>query len=532
MAGLKEKNMVKKTALISVFDKTGIVEFAKEISQLGYEIISTGGTAKILTENKIPVTEISKVTGFPEILGGRVKTLQPQIFGGILARRANPSDQKQLKEYKIDPIDIVVVNLYPFEDTITKHGTADHKLTEEIIENIDIGGVSLLRGAGKNFQDVLIVCEPSDYTSVLEHIKSGKTDINLNRNLAAKAYRHTAYYDAMISSYLSLEKFPEKIGIGIKKLAELRYGENPHQKAALYRLPAVVPDLPNITEAKQVHGKELSYNNYLDLDAAWMLSQKFENPACIIVKHSNPCGAAEAKTILEAYKNAFVCDPVSAFGGIIAVNKEVDEQTATEIIKVFTECVIAPKYTESALKVLMARKDLRILVLPNAKNPYAEIREYRAICGGMLVQDKDTAIGLDNLKTATERQPTQEELESLKFAWKIAKDVKSNAIILVQGTQIVGVGAGQMSRIDSTKIAASKMNDIKETLSSLPASKQPLVLASDAFFPFRDVVDMAAKLGVTAIIQPGGSMRDDQSIVAANEHKLAMVFTGMRHFKH
>ena len=523
--------MAKKTALISVFDKTGVVEFAREIHNLGYEIISTGGTSKTLTENKIPVTEISKVTGFPEILGGRVKTLQPQIFGGILARRDNPSDQKQLAEHKLNPIDIVAVNLYPFEDTLSKHGAADHKLTEEIIENIDIGGVSLLRGAGKNYQDVLIICEPEDYSKALEHLKSGKKDLEFNRALAAKAYRHTAYYDAMISGYLSLEKFPEKIGIGMKKLAELRYGENPHQKASLYRTPAVTPGQPDITQAKQLHGKELSYNNYLDLDAAWMLSQKFENPVCIIVKHNNPCGSSEAKTLLEAYKNAFMCDPASAFGGIIAINTEVDEQTATEIIKVFTECVIAPKYTEGALKVLMTKKDIRLLQIPNAKNPYTPVRECRMISGGMLVQDKDTVVGLDDLKVATKRQPTAEEMESLKFAWKIAKDVKSNAIILVKGTQSVGVGAGQMSRIDSTKIARSKMSDI-QGLDAIPAGKKPLVLASDAFFPFRDVVDEAAKFGVTAIIQPGGSIRDDKSIVAADEHNIAMVFTGMRHFKH
>ncbi|OGS21771.1 MAG: bifunctional phosphoribosylaminoimidazolecarboxamide formyltransferase/IMP cyclohydrolase [Elusimicrobia bacterium RIFOXYA2_FULL_39_19] len=524
--------MAKKTALISVFDKTGVVEFAKELTGLGYEIISTGGTSKTLTENNISVTEISKVTGFPEILGGRVKTLQPQIFGGILARRNNPSDVKQIKDHKINTVDIVVVNLYPFEETILKHGTPDHLLTEEIIENIDIGGVSLLRAAGKNFQDVLIICEPGDYASVLEHIKSKKVDLKFNRSLAAKAFRQTAYYDAMISNYISLEKFPEKIGLGIKKSAELRYGENPHQKAAIYKLPVITPDLPNLTDAKQIHGKELSYNNYLDLDAAWMLVQKFEKPACVIIKHNNPCGACEAPTLVEAYKNALLCDPVSAFGGIIAVNKEVDEKTAVEIVKVFTECIIAPRYTEDALLILNAKKNLRILVQANAKNPSVVVKEFRAITGGMLVQDKDTLIGLDNLKTATKREPSKEEMESLKFAWKIAKDVKSNAIILVRGTQTVGVGAGQMSRIDSAKIAAIKMNDIKEPLSALPASKQPLVLASDAYFPYRDVVDEAAKMGVTAIIQPGGSMRDDQSITAANEHNIAMIFTGMRHFKH
>lgn len=515
------------TALLSVCDKTGIVEFAKELKSLGYDIISSGGTAKKLKENSIECKEISDVTGFPEMLDGRVKTLNPKIHGGILARRDIPKHMEELKKLGINTIDIVAVNLYPFEETAKKIAKpADKNISQDIIENIDIGGVTLIRAAAKNYKDVLIVCSPADYSVIIDNLKNKTVNNDLRLKLAGTAFRHTAYYDALISNYLSYEDFPSQQAIPLKKLASLRYGENPHQRAALYSFGNEENSCAAIS-AKQLHGKELSYNNYLDLEASWRLVHEFDNPACAIIKHNNPCGCAEGTDVKDAYLKALACDPVSAFGGILAFNMVVDKAVAEEIAKLFVECVIAPDYCQEALDILMAKKNIRILRQPNKyiKKPSTE---YRMMADGMLVQDRDEQL-LNETKTITKREPTKEEKESLEFAWKICKHVKSNAIILVRGKQTVGVGAGQMSRIDSLNIAIKKM---KEAKFEIDENKYPLVLASDAFFPFPDVVEGAAKENVTAIIQPGGSIRDNLSIDLANEKNIAMIFTSMRHFKH
>lgn len=518
-------------ALISVSDKTGIIEFARGLNSLGIPIISSGGTAKAIAAEKIPCREISSVTGFPEILDGRVKTLNPKIHGGILARRDTPGHLKELDQHQIAPIDIVVVNLYPFEDTIAKlpAGSAANGVPQDVIENIDIGGVALLRAAGKNFNDVLVVCDPSDYAPVLEALKNKAVTPQMRRDLAAKAFRHTAYYDALISGYLTQEKFPAECAIPLKKISGLRYGENPHQAAALYRQGAPV-QAPSVVSAKPLQGKELSYNNYLDLESAWRLVLEFDQPTCAIIKHNNPCGCAQAASLTDAYTRALACDTVSAFGGIIALNGTVDETLAGEIVKLFTECIIAPAYTDGAMKVFATKKNLRILVqpLPYKKEDFSGELEYRALTNGMLMQDKDNSL-LTGVTPAAKRSATDEEKASLLFAWKICKHVKSNAIILARGTQAMGIGAGQMSRIDSLKIAIEKMKEVQADHATL---SKPLVMASDAFFPFNDVVKAAAKIGVTAIIQPGGSMRDADSIQAADENNMAMLMTGMRHFRH
>lgn len=518
-----------KRALVSVSDKQGVVDFAAALTALGYEIISSGGTAKILSQNNIPCREVSDITGFPEILDGRVKTLQPKIHGGILARRDNPAHLAELKKHGIEPIDIVAVNLYPFEETIAKYASEENTdITDEIIENIDIGGVALIRAAAKNFNDVLIVTSPADYKPLTDRLKTGSVDAAFRRGLAASAFRHTAYYDALISGYFTREKFPETITLPLRKSASLRYGENPHQEAGLYENRAQI-GASGVVNATVVQGKELSYNNYLDLDAAWRLIQDFDEPACAIIKHNNPCGCACAQTLLAAYQRALACDPVSAFGGIVAVNREIGAAEATEITKLFTECVIAPSCTLEAKAVFQAKKNLRLLIQPVMQKPVpgAE-RETRAIAGGMLVQDKDNAL-LNESKTVTQRPPSMQEMESLTFAWILCKHVKSNAIVLVRGTQTVGIGAGQMSRIDSLKIATEKMKDVQH---GLDEKQVPLVLASDAFFPFSDVVTAAAQISVSAVIQPGGSIRDEESVKAANANDMAMVMTGMRHFKH
>jgi phosphoribosylaminoimidazolecarboxamide formyltransferase / IMP cyclohydrolase len=519
--------MAIKKALISVSDKKGVVEFAKELDSLGISIISSGGTAKTLKDNKVKAVEISDVTGFPEILDGRVKTLNPKIHGGILAMRSKKTHLDELKKHGIEPIDIVAVNLYPFEDTLAKAKT--NEVTDDIIENIDIGGVALLRAASKNFNDVLVVCDPADYPVIIEKLKANAVTPEFRRNLAAKAFRHTAYYDSLISGFFTTEDFPFELGLPVKLVESLRYGENPHQKASVYK-NGLDTTGAGIVNAKQLQGKELSYNNYLDLDSAWKLVWEFEHPACAIIKHNNPCGCAESKSIVVAHKNALACDPVSAYGGIVAFNREVDDETAAEVVKVFTECVIAPSYSDKAKELFAAKKNLRLLIQPlKPSNPKGLLHyEFRQISGGMLVQDRNDQL-LSETKPATKRVPKIEELDSLVFAMKVCKHVKSNAIILVRGTQTLGVGAGQMSRIDSLKIASEKMKSVDAK--SFDASL-PLVLASDAFFPFNDVVLASAKLGVQAIIQPGGSIRDEDSIKAADENKMAMVFTGIRHFKH
>jgi phosphoribosylaminoimidazolecarboxamide formyltransferase/IMP cyclohydrolase len=516
------------TALISVSDKTGIVEFSKELKNLGWDIISSGGTAKTLKESSIDCKEISEVTGFPEILDGRVKTLNPKIHGGILAIRNKNEHIKQLQKYDIGTIDMVVVNLYPFEETINKiPKPEDKKIAQDVIENIDIGGVALLRAAAKNYKDVMVICDSRDYSIIVDNLKSKSVNEDLKLNLAAKAFRHTAYYDALISNYLTYEKFPTHASIPLKKLSGLRYGENPHQEAALYS-NGTEANKPIVISAKQIHGKELSYNNYLDLESAWRLVHEFDTPACTIIKHNNPCGCAEGGYIKDAYLKVLSCDPISAFGGIIAFNKSVEEDTAEEISKLFVECVIAPGYSKNALDILTRKKNIRLLIQEIPYKGDKNIVEYRMMSYGMLAQDRDNLLSAE-IKSMTRRQPTKEENNTLNFAWKIAKHVKSNAIILARGRQTVGIGAGQMSRIDSLKIAVEKMKYVNHTLDE---KKFPLVLASDAFFPFPDVVEESAKVGVTAIIQPGGSIKDEDSVKAADDRNMAMVATGVRHFKH
>jgi phosphoribosylaminoimidazolecarboxamide formyltransferase/IMP cyclohydrolase len=516
------------TALISVSDKTGILEFVKDLKSFGWNIISSGGTAKTLKDNSIECKEISEITGFPEILNGRVKTLNPKIHGGILAIRSKEEHIKQLQKHEIDAIDMVVVNLYPFEETINKIPKPENKkISQDVIENIDIGGVALLRAAAKNYKDVMVVCDLNDYSVVIENFKNKSVNEELKLNLAAKAFRHTAYYDSLISTYLMYEKFPTQVAIPLKKLSGLRYGENPHQEAALYS-NGIEKNKPEVISAKQLHGKELSYNNYLDLESAWRLVHEFDAPACAIIKHNNPCGCAEGSSIKDAYLRALSCDPVSAFGGIIAFNKSVEEDTAEEISKLFVECVIAPGYSKKALDILSSKKYIGLLI---QETPYKEdknIIEYRMISYGMLAQDRDSLLSAE-IKSMTKRKPSKEENDALDFAWKIAKHVKSNAVVLARGRQTVAIGAGQMSRIDSLKIAVEKMKYVKHMVDE---KKFPLVLASDAFFPFPDVVEASAKAGVTAIIQPGGSIRDEDSVKSADERNMAMLSTGMRHFKH
>ncbi|MDR2399350.1 MAG: bifunctional phosphoribosylaminoimidazolecarboxamide formyltransferase/IMP cyclohydrolase [Endomicrobium sp.] len=516
------------TALISVSDKTGIVEFAKELKSLGWNIISSGGTTKILKDNSIECKEISEVTGFPEILDGRVKTLNHRIYGAILAMRSKEEHIKQLQKYEIGAIDMVVVNLYPFEETINKIPKPENKkIAQDVIENIDIGGVALLRAAAKNYKDVTVICDPINYSLVVDNLRNKSIDEELKLTLAAKAFRHTAYYDSLISIYLTYEKFPTQAAVPLKKLSGLRYGENPHQEAALYS-NGIEKNKSAVISAKQLHGKELSYNNYLDLESAWRLVHEFDSPACAIIKHNNPCGCAEGRDIKDAYLKALSCDPLSAFGGIIAFNNPVKEDTAHEINKLFVECVIAPQYSKEALNILTRKKNIRLLI---HEIPYKEdenIVEYRMMSYGMLAQDRDSSL-LSEIKLMTERKPSKEESDALDFAWKIAKHVKSNAIVLARGRQTVGIGAGHVSRIDSLKIAVERMKDVKHMLDE---KRFPLVLASDAFFPFPDVVEESSKSGVTAIIQPGGSIKDEDSIKAADERNIAMISTGMRHFKH
>ncbi|MDR2427083.1 MAG: bifunctional phosphoribosylaminoimidazolecarboxamide formyltransferase/IMP cyclohydrolase [Endomicrobium sp.] len=516
------------TALLSVYDKTGLTDFAKELRTLGWKIISSGGTAKMLTDNKIECAEISEITGFPEILDGRVKTLNPKIHGGILAVRDKKDHIEQLEKLGINKIDIVAVSLYPFEKMMNEiPKPEDKKIAQEIIENIDIGGVALLRAAAKNYRDVIVICGVEDYKTVIDSLKNNSVSEEFKLTLAAKAFRHTAYYDSLISNYLTYEKFPSHTSIPLNKLSSLRYGENPHQEAVLYG-NGNGQNKPIVISAKQLHGKELSYNNYLDLETAWRLVHEFSDPACAIIKHNNPCGCAEGTDLKDAYLKALSCDPVSAFGGIIAFNKAVGEDTACEIAKLFVECIIAPDYSQGALDIFMQKKNIRLL---RQAIPYEEEKntiEYRMMSYGMLVQDRDNRI-FSEMKEMSTRKPTKEENDALDFAWKVCKHVKSNAIILVRGRQTVGIGAGQMSRIDSLQIALKKM---KEAAIAINEKAYSLVLASDAFFPFPDVVETSAKAGVTAIIQPGGSIKDQESINAANVNGIAMVATGMRHFKH
>lgn len=553
--------MTVKRALLSVSDKTGLVEFARGLVALGVEIVSTGGTAKTLQEAGLPVTYVSDVTGFPEILDGRVKTLHPKVHGGILALRT-PGHLAQLKEHGITPIDLVAVNLYPFRETIARPGVT----FEEAIENIDIGGPSMVRSAAKNHQYVLVVVDPARYSEVLNVLKSGEIPASFRLELAREAFAHTAAYDSAITAYLQertggeAETFPAAWQLAVELAQPLRYGENPHQKAAFYRDPAITG--PCVGNAVQLAGKELSFNNILDLNAALELVREFIDPSVVIIKHNNPCGAASADALDAAYTLAYAGDPVSAFGGIAACNRTVDEATAEKMSKIFLEAVIAPDFTPGALEILTAKANLRLLKTgpllsrsgEQLKEELVKMRsggafnemltasrlsdlskdgpagiqsndryDMRKVNGGLLIQEADRVVTEPaKVRVVTEKLPASQQLADLAFAMVVVKHVKSNAIVVVRGQQLIGVGAGQMNRVGAARIALEQAGE----------KARGAVLASDAFFPFRDTVDEAAKAGIDAIIQPGGSLKDGESIAACNEHGLAMLFTGMRHFKH
>jgi phosphoribosylaminoimidazolecarboxamide formyltransferase/IMP cyclohydrolase len=553
-------------ALISVSDKTGIVDFAQELKSFGVELISTGGTAKALREAGIDVLDVADITGFPEMMDGRVKTLHPKIHGGLLALRENPEHIAAMEKHGIEPIDMVVINLYPFEQTVSRE---DIKL-EEAIEQIDIGGPSMIRSAAKNYRDVAVVTSPDLYRQIRTELilDDGALTLATREQLARLAFMRTAFYDSAIFPYLSANfegakgskmfppvpeiiermstymnlfstamkslhgdelaqaedgKFGEREQFSLNKISDLRYGENPHQAAALYELNARAGAnvSAGIAAAEQLGGKEMSFNNYVDADAAWQLVCDFDETACAIIKHTNPAGAAIGGTLEEAYRRALACDPISAFGSIVAFNRTVDVSAAQAVVEIFVEVVIAPDFDDAAIQVLTAKKNLRVLRVGPAQTVAGF--EYKQISGGMLVQERDThKLTRDALKFVTKRTPSENEIEDLLFAWTVCKHTKSNAIVYARDKQSVGVGAGQMSRVDSVKIGAAR--------AQLPVTGS--VLASDAFFPFRDGLDEAAKHGITAVIQPGGSVRDEEVIAAANEHNLAMVFTGVRHFKH
>ncbi|MGD0222316.1 MAG: bifunctional phosphoribosylaminoimidazolecarboxamide formyltransferase/IMP cyclohydrolase [Terriglobia bacterium] len=511
-------------ALISVSNKSGILELASGLISLGVELLSTGGTAKLLREKGLKVRDVSDLTGFPEMLDGRVKTLHPKVHGGLLAIRSNPEHQAQVKEHGIEFIDMVVVNLYPFEKTAMKPGVT----LEELIENIDIGGPSMLRSAAKNFEDVTVLVDAADYPGVLEEMKmnGGSVSRESRARLARKAFAATAAYDGAISTTLQKMangEFPEALHLNYRKVMDLRYGENPHQKAALYRSPAASGR--GLASARQLQGKELSYNNLVDLEAAWRLVQEFGEPTTVIIKHTNPCGAATGVTLVESYMRALEVDPVSAFGSVIAFNRAVNGPTAGELSKLFVEAVVSPGFEPAALERLAGKKNLRLVDMSATAGDDIGL-QFKAVGGGLLVQTPDSLPAQPLLwKCVTERQPSPEEAEAMIFAWRIVKHVKSNAIVYARAGVLVGVGAGQMSRVDSVKLGALKARDLRHAL-------EGTVLASDAFFPFPDGVEEAARNGVAAIVQPGGSVRDSEVIAAANQHHMAMVLTGVRHFSH
>lgn len=519
-------------ALISVSDKTGLTGFARALTDHGVALVSTGGTRKALSEAGLKVTDVSDVTGFPEMMDGRVKTLHPHVHGGLLAIRDDKNHVEAMQKHGIEPIDLLVVNLYPFEQTLAKGGSF-----EECIEHIDIGGPALIRAASKNHSDVAVVVDPADYEQVLAEIAAHKgTTIALRRLFAAKAFARTATYDAAIANWFAEQtntEAPLWRAFGGRLSEKLRYGENPHQTAAFY---TTAEKRFGIATARQVQGKELSYNNLADTDAAYECVAEFDPKraaAAVIVKHANPCGAAEGKSIAEAYRKALACDPVSAFGGIVALNRPLDAEAAKAIVEIFTEVIVAPAASDEAIAIVAAKKNLRLLLAGGLPDPRAGGLTYRSVAGGMLVQSRDNAAvdGLE-LKAVTKRKPTSEELADLKFAFRVAKHVKSNAIVYAKNGATVGIGAGQMSRIDSARIAASKAQDAAKAAGLVEPLTKGCVVASDAFFPFVDGLLAAIDAGATAVIQPGGSMRDDEVIAAANEKKIAMVFTGVRHFRH
>ncbi|MEA4961964.1 bifunctional phosphoribosylaminoimidazolecarboxamide formyltransferase/IMP cyclohydrolase [Lutispora sp.] len=511
-----------KRALISVSDKTGIIDFAKKLDEKGIEIISTGGTAKALSDEGIKVISISDVTGFPECLDGRVKTLHPNIFAGLLAMREKRDHMETLEKLHINTIDMVVVNLYPFKKTIEKDGV----LLEEAIENIDIGGPSMLRAAAKNYKHVAVITDPSDYDMVLDEImKTGQVTDKTRFKLAAKVFNHTAHYDALIASYLwekaEMEKYPQLLTLTYEKAQDLRYGENPHQSAAYYK--DALKTTGRLHNAEQLNGKELSYNNINDANAALELLKEFNEPACIAVKHANPCGAGVGKNIFEAYEKAYEGDPISIFGGIVAVNEEIDEKTAEELAKIFLEIVIAPSYSDRALEILREKKNLRVLKLEDIRIRPEEAYELKRVSGGLLIQDSDYKdFSAEDISYVTEKKPTEQEMKDLLFAWKVVKHVKSNAIVIAKDGRTLGVGPGQTNRIWSAEMSIDRAGE----------QVKGAVMASDAFFPFPDVAAAAANAGIRAIIQPGGSLKDKDSVEVCNKEGIAMIFTGMRHFKH
>ncbi len=512
-----------KRALISVSDKTGIVEFARELESLGIAIVSTGGTANALNNAGIKVLNVSDVTKFPECLDGRVKTLHPAIHAGILAMRGNPDHMKQIAKLGVTPIDMVIINLYPFKQTILKEGVT----LEEAIENIDIGGPTMLRAASKNYQDVVVLVDPADYGEVLKQVKAdGDVSLAVKFRLACKVFEHTSNYDTLIANYLRNitgdRSFPATFTMTYEKVQDMRYGENPHQKAAFYREVPVPSGA--ITQAIQFHGKELSYNNINDTNGAIELLKEFDGPAVVAVKHANPCGVATASTIYEAYIKAYQADPVSIFGGIVAANGEIDSKTAEEINKIFVEIVIAPSFSKDAMDVLMQKKNIRLLQLGRiATGLPSNTLDMKKVSGGLLVQNIDSGIyNDDELSFVTVAKPGSSQMEDLKFAMKVVKHTKSNAIVLAKSGQTIGIGPGQMNRITSARIAVDYAG----------SKASGAVMASDAFFPFPDCVELAAKAGIKAIIQPGGSLKDQESIDACNKYGIAMVFTAMRHFKH
>ncbi|WP_128290569.1 bifunctional phosphoribosylaminoimidazolecarboxamide formyltransferase/IMP cyclohydrolase [Afifella aestuarii] len=522
------ERVVVKRALISLSDKTGAVEFAQALVAAGAEILSTGGTARALKEAGLPVKDVSEVTGFPEIMDGRVKTLHPAVHGGILAIRDDSEHQAAMQEHEIEPIDLVAINLYPFEETAAKSSDP-----LEIIENIDIGGPAMIRAAAKNAAFVAVVTDPADYGRVAEAVASGGVDKALRRELAAKAFARTGAYDAAISGWFAEQsetQFPERMVFAATRASELRYGENPHQKAALYSTDKGKPGAAN---ACLVNGKPLSYNNLSDADAAFQLAADLdpERPAIAIIKHANPCGVAVADTLAEAHAKALICDPVSAYGGVVAANRQLDEAAAKAITALFTEVVIAPDADEAALKILKAKANLRVLLTGSAMPATGMM--VKSIAGGLLVQEIDAAqVKMADLKVVTKREPTEQELADLIFAFRICKHVKSNAIVYAKDGAAVGIGAGQMSRVDSARIAAWKAQEATRAAGLEDALTRGSVVASDAFFPFADGLLAAAEAGATAVIQPGGSLRDQEVIDAADEAGLAMVFTGLRHFRH
>ncbi|MGP4060616.1 bifunctional phosphoribosylaminoimidazolecarboxamide formyltransferase/IMP cyclohydrolase [Halobacillus sp. H74] len=510
---------MKKRALLSVSNKQGLIDFAEQLHELDYELVSTGGTKRAIEEAGIPVLSISEVTDFPEIMDGRVKTLHPSVHGGLLAKRGNEDHMKQLDELDIQTIDLVAVNLYPFKETIAKEGVTE----AEAIENIDIGGPTMLRAAAKSFEDVTVVVAPSDYGEVITALRSGGLAYESRRKLSAKVFRHTANYDAMIAGYfsdLTEEAYPETYSVTYEKVQSLRYGENPHQTASFYKKANT--EGTSLADAEQLNGKELSYNNIQDANAALEVVLEFNQPAAVAVKHMNPCGVGVGDSLYDAYVKAYEGDPVSIFGGIVALNKEVDADTAAKLKEIFLEIIIAPSFSQEALDLLTTKKNLRLLKV-DLKKSDRPAHKLTTVNGGLLVQDTDEG-SLDSveLEVATEREPSEQELEDMKLGWKVVKHVKSNAIVVAKGDRTLGVGAGQMNRVGAAKIAFEQAGE----------NAVGSIMASDAFFPMPDTVEAAAEAGVTAIIQPGGSKRDQDSVDACNKHGITMVFTRMRHFKH